>query len=140
MAVSLDKVFHVKIDDNPYPATWLENVASRSSAMLKYVGSPMHGPAMSDKVTVSQWLSNSSNHQNISSNQWFQHHYSYKTFMEENLKNNIHNNCSEIQQSFNTLEVVAHRLIHQTKWVWTHKLIIASSITKLEYVITLKMT
>ena len=104
MAVSLDKVFHVKTDDNSYPATWPENVASRSSAMLEYVGSPMHGPAMSDKVTVSHWLSNSSNHQNISSNQWFQRHYSYKTFMEENLKNNIHNYCSEIQQSFNTLE------------------------------------
>ena len=104
VAVSLDKVLHVKIDDNPYPATWPENVASRSSAMLKYVGSPMHGPAMSDKVNVSQWLSNSSNHQNISSNQWFQYHYSYKTFMEEKLKNNIHNNCSQIQQSFNSLE------------------------------------
>ena len=86
VAVSLDKVFYVKIDDNPYPVTWLENAASRSSAMSKYVGSPMYGPAMSDKLNDSEWLNGSSNNQNVLTNQLFQYNYLCKTFIEGKLK------------------------------------------------------
>ena len=46
MAVSLDEVFYVKIDDNPYPVTWPTNAASRSSHMSEYAGSPIYRPAM----------------------------------------------------------------------------------------------
>ena len=55
VAVSLDEVFYVKIDDNPYPVTWLENAASCSFGMSEYAGSPIYRPAMLDEVNDSEW-------------------------------------------------------------------------------------
>ena len=104
VAVSLDEVFNVKIDDNPYTVTWLENTASRSSVRSKYIGGPIYRPAMLDELSDSEWLNGSSNNQNVLSKQSFQCNYLCKTFIEEQLTDYTKNSCSRIQQSIHTLE------------------------------------